>query len=223
MSKLLSALTNPDELPEILTIHPLTFAWDAYNGHCHEAHPWHAQWTLFAPMQLALVILTRLHPQDIVTCDSETEGLQKCPGCRKVFLSQKRLSGHEAQCEADKLLDADVYKSQCHLEKGHKKHRKMRARDETRSPEHRQRNTSPEADMQMDLGDDHVNTEYGDIAGPLGYIPELEPPVPTPDTPAVVSAHSGQQIRMPARYIDYIPGSSTHLTHMPPMNHQEHG
>ncbi|KAG2337399.1 hypothetical protein BDR05DRAFT_1005037 [Suillus weaverae] len=34
-----------------------------------------------------------------------------CLGCRKVFPSQKRLSGHEARCEADKLLDADIYKS----------------------------------------------------------------------------------------------------------------
>jgi len=82
-----------------------------------------------------------------------------CLGCRKVFPSQKRLSGHEARCEADKLLDADVYKSQRRLEKGRKKRRKTRARDETRSPERRQRNTSPEADVQMDLGDDHVNTE----------------------------------------------------------------
>lgn len=82
-----------------------------------------------------------------------------CLGCRKVFPSQKRLSGHEARCKADKLLDADVYKSQRRLEKGRKKRRKMRARDETRSPERRGRNTSPEADVQMDLGDDHVNTE----------------------------------------------------------------
>jgi hypothetical protein len=82
-----------------------------------------------------------------------------CLGCRKVFPSQKHLSGHEAWCEADKLLDADVYKSQRRLKKGHKKHRKMKARDETRSLECRQRNTSPKADVQMDLGDDHVNTE----------------------------------------------------------------
>ncbi|KAG1855214.1 hypothetical protein DFJ58DRAFT_841220 [Suillus subalutaceus] len=121
-----------------------------------------------------------------------------CLGCRKVFPSQKCLSGHEARCEADKLLDADVYKSQRRLEKGRKKHRKTRAQDETRSLERRQRNTSPEADMQMDLGDDHVNPEYGDVAGPSGYVPEPEPPVPTPDAPAVVSARSGQRIRMPA-------------------------
>jgi hypothetical protein len=82
-----------------------------------------------------------------------------CLGCRKVFPSQKHLSGHEARCKADKLLDADVYKSQHHLEKQHKKCRKTRAQDEPRSPERRQRNTSPKADVQMDLGDDHVNTE----------------------------------------------------------------
>ncbi|KAG1717953.1 uncharacterized protein EDB91DRAFT_1259055 [Suillus paluster] len=104
-----------------------------------------------------------------------------CLGCMKVFPSQKRLSGHEAQCEANKLPDADGYKSQHYLEKGQR----------------RQRNTSPEADVQMDLGDDYVNTEYGDTAGPLGYIPEVEPPVPTPDAPAVVSAHSGQLSNSP--------------------------
>ncbi|KAG2134481.1 hypothetical protein DEU56DRAFT_738558, partial [Suillus clintonianus] len=40
---------------------------------------------------------------------------------------------------------------------------------------------------------------------------------------ATVSARSGRQIRMPARYTDYVPGTATHLAHMPPTSRQARG
>jgi hypothetical protein len=42
------------------------------------------------------------------------------------------------------------------------------------------------------------------------------------DTP-VLSHRSGRTIRMPRRYVDYLPGSSTHLAHMPRTNRQLRG
>lgn len=39
----------------------------------------------------------------------------------------------------------------------------------------------------------------------------------------VVSQRSGRTIRMPRRYVDYLPGSATHLAHMPGTSRQQRG
>ncbi|KAG2112883.1 hypothetical protein DEU56DRAFT_749192, partial [Suillus clintonianus] len=37
------------------------------------------------------------------------------------------------------------------------------------------------------------------------------------------SKRSGRTVRMPRRFVDYLPGSATHLAHMPPTNRQQRG
>jgi len=39
----------------------------------------------------------------------------------------------------------------------------------------------------------------------------------------IVSQRSGRAIRMPARFADFLPGTATHLAHMPPTNRQQRG
>ncbi|KIM67411.1 hypothetical protein SCLCIDRAFT_108399, partial [Scleroderma citrinum Foug A] len=46
-------------------------------------------------------------------------------------------------------------------------------------------------------------------------------PGPSSLPPPVISQRSGRPIRMPARFVDFLPGSSTHLAHMPLSAHQE--
>lgn len=69
--------------------------------------------------------------------------------------------------------------------------------------------------------------DYDNVAGPSGSSPRHSPPLPEllPHSPvaAVRSARSGRAIRMPNRYIDYLPGSATHLEHMPPTRQQARG
>jgi hypothetical protein len=80
-----------------------------------------------------------------------------CFGCHKTFTTQKRLSGHEASCDANKHFDTAVYKRQRRLEKEkRKKDKRQRVRKETLSPERREKNvpSSPEADVRMDIDDD---------------------------------------------------------------------
>jgi hypothetical protein len=40
-------------------------------------------------------------------------------------------------------------------------------------------------------------------------------PSPSPPPIPIVSQHSGRRIRMPAHFTDFLPGSATHLAHMP--------
>ncbi|KAG2037999.1 hypothetical protein BDR03DRAFT_981822 [Suillus americanus] len=47
--------------------------------------------------------------------------------------------------------------------------------------------------------------------------------VPSPSPPPVVSQRSGQRICMPAHFADFLPGSTTHLAHMPPSDCQQCG
>ncbi|KAG2140145.1 hypothetical protein DEU56DRAFT_735250 [Suillus clintonianus] len=46
---------------------------------------------------------------------------------------------------------------------------------------------------------------------------------PSPSPPPIVSQRSGRRIRMPARFADFLPGSATHLAHMPPSTRQQRG
>ncbi|KAG2752023.1 hypothetical protein P692DRAFT_20652215, partial [Suillus brevipes Sb2] len=41
--------------------------------------------------------------------------------------------------------------------------------------------------------------------------------------PPVTSKRSGRTVRMPRRFVDYLPGTATHLAHMPPTNRQQRG
>jgi hypothetical protein len=49
----------------------------------------------------------------------------------------------------------------------------------------------------------------------------MELPLNDPGPPIITSQRSGRSIRMPARFQDFLPGSSTHLAHMPPSAHQQ--
>ena len=82
-----------------------------------------------------------------------------CLGCGKAFTTQKRLSGHEASCDANKHFDAAVYKRQRRLKKDRRKKdepKRQRVRKATPSPEHGTKNAAslPDADVQMDIDND---------------------------------------------------------------------
>ena len=47
--------------------------------------------------------------------------------------------------------------------------------------------------------------------------------VPSEAPPPIVSQRSGRPIRMPTRFADFLPGTATHLAHMPLINRQQHG
>jgi hypothetical protein len=46
---------------------------------------------------------------------------------------------------------------------------------------------------------------------------------PPPSIPNVLSKWPGRQTRMPTRYADFLPGTATHLEHMPATSHQQRG
>jgi hypothetical protein len=46
---------------------------------------------------------------------------------------------------------------------------------------------------------------------------------PSEMPPPIVSQRSRRAIRMPARFADFLPGTVTHLAHMPPTNRQQRG
>ncbi|OAX35309.1 hypothetical protein K503DRAFT_773633 [Rhizopogon vinicolor AM-OR11-026] len=147
-----------------------------------------------------------------------------CLGCGKAFTTQKRLSGHEASCDANKRFDIVVYKRQRRLEKDRRKKdrsKRQRVHKDTSSPERNAKNASslPDADVQVDIDNDL----YSDIVyepGPSGS--NAVPVSPAPDAPPViVSARSGRRIRMPARYTDYLPATTRHILHVPPTNPQD--
>ncbi|OJA15139.1 hypothetical protein AZE42_07563 [Rhizopogon vesiculosus] len=111
-----------------------------------------------------------------------------CLGCGKDFTTQKRLSGHEASCDANKRFDTAVYKRQRRLEKDRRKKdepKRQRVRKDTPSPERSTKNATslPDADVQMDIDNDL----YSDIVyepGPSGS--NAVPVVPTPDAPPAI-------------------------------------
>ncbi|KAG1717852.1 hypothetical protein EDB19DRAFT_1921754 [Suillus lakei] len=148
-----------------------------------------------------------------------------CLGCAKSFATQKRLSAHEAQCAANKSLDTNIYKNQRRLEKEKRRKRKQRRRqEESRSPTPREQtppaHNSPHPDEQMDVDNGWQDMDHeveNNAPGPSCV------QVAGPETPATVSARSSRQIRMPARYMDYVPGTATHLAHMPPTSRQARG
>jgi hypothetical protein len=90
-----------------------------------------------------------------------------CLGCSKAFTTQKSLSNREAQCDASKSLDADIYKQQHRLEKRQKKKRRcVTTSDTSSSPEHgntscNARRLSPDDQMDVDndpwLDHDHMH------------------------------------------------------------------
>jgi len=82
-----------------------------------------------------------------------------CLGCGKAFATQKRLSGHEASCDANKRFDTAVYKRQRRLERDRRKkdkHKRQRVRKDTPSPERGAKNAPslPDADVQVDIDND---------------------------------------------------------------------
>ncbi|KAG1840741.1 hypothetical protein F4604DRAFT_1690656 [Suillus subluteus] len=130
--------------------------------------------------------------------------------CILSFATQKRLSSHEAQCPANKSLDADIYKSQRRLEKEkRKKKKRRRLQQESRSPTIEEQTPPtrnlPPADEQMDIDDGWYNTDEveNDAPGPSNAGPSSI--VPDPLVDSTISVRSGRQIRMPAQYADYIP------------------
>lgn len=54
-----------------------------------------------------------------------------------------------------------------------------------------------------------------------GASPHLD--ISPPPVPNFISKRSGRQIRMPARYADFLPGTATHLEHMPATSRQQRG
>ncbi|KAG1854121.1 hypothetical protein C8R48DRAFT_776908 [Suillus tomentosus] len=138
--------------------------------------------------------------------------LPVCIGCGKTFPAQKSLSAHAARCAKNKLLKlADSVqrgsKKKRELEKTHGKKSK-RARSERAEAIQ----VGIDVEEQLDYGgmdvDHDISEQVEDVAGP-SIIPR------SPSPPPVTSKRSGRTVRMPRRFVDYLPGSATHLAHMP--------
>lgn len=138
----------------------------------------------------------------------------ECISCGATFSTRKKLSAHKPQCKDRPSLTDDVFQ-QRPIEK--------RARHASPIP---MQSVEIEQDLEAsdDLGPEVYPASYVDyqlmkLLRAQTAIVQSWPQSPPP----VLSKRSGRHIRMPARYADFLPGSATHLEHMPPSSRQQCG
>ncbi|KIK78857.1 hypothetical protein PAXRUDRAFT_162879 [Paxillus rubicundulus Ve08.2h10] len=130
-------------------------------------------------------------------------------GCGRGFQSEKALSAHESQCKKSSKLHVVVFSKHHHLEKNRHQSKKWKCdqRDSlTPDPSPAQAPAQLVQEVPMNL-DDHR-----DFFEPNENITVLSQ---VQDPPPVISARSGRRIRLPARYIDFLPGELTGLRQAP--------
>ncbi|KAG2130820.1 uncharacterized protein EDB93DRAFT_1108267 [Suillus bovinus] len=139
--------------------------------------------------------------------------------CGKTFPAQKSLSAHAARCKKQITETSRFSAAQ--------QQKEMRVGKDSWQEVQRARSERAEViqvgidvEEQLDYGgmdvDHAISEQVEDVAGPSN-IPR------SPSLPPVTSKRSGRTVRMPWHFIDYLPGSATHLAHMPPTNRQQQG
>ncbi|KAG1908345.1 uncharacterized protein F5891DRAFT_1179870 [Suillus fuscotomentosus] len=143
-----------------------------------------------------------------------------CLGCGKPVPTQKQLSVHGSQCSKNQALNlmSSIFsaKKRQRSNKSGKNSKQIRIEwEEIIEQGMDDQHGALYHQAPMDISDDGVIFEQLEaIAGPSN-IPSPSPP------PLVTSKCSGRTVCMPQRFIDYLPGSATHLAHMPPTNQQQ--
>ncbi|KAH0836611.1 hypothetical protein J3R83DRAFT_8323 [Lanmaoa asiatica] len=130
----------------------------------------------------------------------------ECLSCGAAFASRKKLSSHKPNCKATEILTHQIFKQ------GQSEKRPHHA-----SPMLSDARNVPEADIAANdlfelYGSHDNNVEMGNVS-----------PQSDVSLPSILSKCSGRQIRMLAWYADFLPGTATHLEHMPPTLHQQRG
>ncbi|KAF9232301.1 hypothetical protein BU15DRAFT_67584 [Melanogaster broomeanus] len=113
----------------------------------------------------------------------------ECLGCEAVFKTRKQLSAHTSQCAEHQALTLQI------LDRERKADRKYKEDKKAHSVR-----PSTAIDEGV-LGNEDVVMQQA--------------PSPIQEPSGIFSGRSGRRIRLPARFDDYLPGSSTHLAHMP--------
>ncbi|KAI5984378.1 hypothetical protein EDC04DRAFT_2914368 [Pisolithus marmoratus] len=144
-----------------------------------------------------------------------------CLGCDAPFGMQKQLSAHLSQCSCYHELTDQIF------ERKHKSWKRC-TKDEKRS--HQVATVSQKCpttfDQAPNVFEEGVVDDHDCLVLPFGDMDDEHqgamsgPPSPPPP---VISQRSGRLIRMPAHFTDFLPGSSTHLAHMPLSAHQQQG
>ncbi|KAF8122983.1 hypothetical protein EV363DRAFT_1549883 [Boletus edulis] len=138
-----------------------------------------------------------------------------CLGCDASFSTRKGLSSHSAVCAEDEALSNIIYDS-------YRKRKPLRPKSDQRPK--RPRSISPGPASAATAGPSnaaHYDTLLPDNDEVMVDMATDPAPVAADPPPPVVSNRSGRHVRMPARFKDFVPGSSTHLTHMPLSAHQQ--
>ncbi|KAG2746733.1 hypothetical protein P692DRAFT_20875794, partial [Suillus brevipes Sb2] len=132
-----------------------------------------------------------------------------CLACSATFGSRKQLSAHASQCALNFSFTDKIYDHKRKLDKKKRRQDKRARCDE--SPERVLDDIDiPEQPEVQDPSFTDNDDHYIDVE--MARPPSPSPPPINP----VVSQRSGRRIRMPARFADFLPGSATHLAHMPP-------
>ncbi|KAG2127289.1 uncharacterized protein EDB93DRAFT_1257074 [Suillus bovinus] len=138
----------------------------------------------------------------------------RCLACSATFGSRKQLAVHTSQCALNIIFTDQIFDRKRKLDK--KKRRQDKRVRCDKSPERIPGDVYiPEQPGVQDPTFTNNEDPYIDVE--MARPPSPSPPPINP----VVSQCSGRKIRMPARFADFLPGSATHLAHMPPTARQQ--
>ena len=156
-----------------------------------------------------------------------------CFGCDASYSTRKQLSAHASQCRLNRALADQVFERKRKSSKKRTKDEKRARPTMTADPQslRMHANTLDQAveafddmgpavpfdDTDHEVSYPHPSLHITDILKQFG----LTEPGPSSLPPPVISQRSGCPIHMPARFVDFLPGSSTHLAHMPLSARQE--
>ncbi|KAG2119321.1 hypothetical protein DEU56DRAFT_918678 [Suillus clintonianus] len=139
-----------------------------------------------------------------------------CLGCGKPFPTQKQLSAHSSRCSKNNALSLTSSAFDKKRRKSNKAgKRSKRTRIEREELVEQGLEAGLDYEAQMESADGTMFEQHENDAGPSNIPRSPSPP------PPVTSKRSGRTVRMPSRFVDYLPGSATHLAHMPPTNRQQ--
>jgi hypothetical protein len=153
--------------------------------------------------------------------------------CGKPFPTQKQLSTHSSQCSQNNALGftsaAFDTKKRRKSSKAGKKSKWTRIEWEEIIEQGIEADLNHNVQMEFEVDGDAFEQvilkiycmsltqcyKPDNLAGPSNILRSPSPP------PPVTSKRSGRAVCMPRHFIDYLPGSATHLAHMPPTNWQQ--